>query len=193
MKLQVGIDIADTIIDVWPNLIKKAEEFNSQHANNPKSPKKYLYLPEDIYQWDKKDTHLFWNMYKEELSFNSKIKPKVKETIDYLKNISKIIFITVKTADDYLDLENKIIDVLVRNDIYYDEIYTQVNNKGLFCKENDISYLIDDSYNNCLSAVKNGKIGLLLTCPYNEGRAMPSNMYRLNSFDEAKKYIKVKR
>ena len=47
MEIKVGIDIADTIIDVWPNLIKKATDFNSSHSNNPKSSDRHLYLPED--------------------------------------------------------------------------------------------------------------------------------------------------
>lgn len=193
MELKVGIDIADTVVDVWPNLIQKAAEFNAQHSNNPKSMDKHLYLPEDIYGWNKEETKLFWSLYREELTFNSGIKPGVKETIDYLKDMyCKIYFVTVKTAEDYLDLEKKIVELLLKNDIYYDEIYTQVNNKGLFCKEKDISYLIDDSYRNCLSAVNNGKTGLLLTCPYNSDRVMVPNMYRLNNFEEAKKYIKVK-
>ena len=191
MKINIGIDIADTIIDVWPNLIKKAEDFNTNHSNHPKSQEKYLYLPEDIFNWNQEETKMFWDLYREELAFDSIIKPDVKETIDYLKSIScKIYFITVKTPSDYIDLEQKIIKLLKNNDIFYDEIYTQVSNKGKFCKEKDISYLIDDSYNNCLSAINNGKIGLLITNPYNEDRIMPDNMYRINRFCEVKKYIK---
>lgn len=193
MELKIGIDIADTIIDVWPNLINKASEFNSLHSNNPKSKEKHLYLPEDIYNWSKEETSAFWNLYRDELAFNSQIKKGVKETIDYLKSIyCKIYFITVKTGSEYIDLEQKIVAMLNENNIYYDEIYTQIKNKGEFCKEKDISYLIDDSYNNCLSAVKNGKIGLLMTNPYNEDRLMPNNMYRISKFTDIKKHIKKK-
>ena len=31
---KIGIDIADTVIDVWPSLIKKAKQFNLEHSNN---------------------------------------------------------------------------------------------------------------------------------------------------------------
>ena len=49
MKKIIGVDIADTIVDVWPNLMKKADNFNRKNSNNMKSADKHLYLPENIY------------------------------------------------------------------------------------------------------------------------------------------------
>ena len=74
MKKIVGIDIADTIIDVWPSLIRYAEYYNSTHSNNPKSKNKHLYLPEDIFSWNQEEKKEFWSIYRDNVTFNSPIK-----------------------------------------------------------------------------------------------------------------------
>lgn len=191
MKKIIGVDIADTIVDVWPNLMEKADSFNKNYSNNIKSNNKCLYLPEDIYKWTTKETIEFWKLYRDDLTFNSPIKNGVKTTLTYLKNLKYSIWlITAKTNSDYIDLEKKIIKMLTDNEIPYDKIFTQINNKGEFCKQNNISYLVDDSYKNCLSAINNGKIGLLIDNFYNENRIIVPNMYRIKKFEDIKKYIK---
>ncbi len=79
--------------------------------------------------------------------------------------------------------------MLTINKIPYDKICIQINNKGEFCKQHNISYLIDDSYSNCLSVINTGKIGLLINHSYNEDRIIVPNMYRIKDFEEIKKYI----
>lgn len=190
MEKIVGVDIADTIVDVWPSLILKAEEFNKLHSNNPKSSDKHLYLPEHIYNWSKEEKNLFWSLYRDELTFSSPIKKGVKETLELLKELSiKIYFITAKSNAEYQELEKKLIKLLNQNYIPYDKLYTQIDNKGVFCKENNVSYLVDDSYKNCLDVVKNGKVGLLIDNYYNEDRILVENIYRIKKFEEIKQYI----
>jgi len=190
MEKKIGIDISDTIVDVWPSLLEKADLFNKEHSNNEKSKNNNLYLPEEIYNFNEKEKKLFWSLYRDELSFNSPIKPGVKETLIFLRELSiKIYFITAKSNNEYIELEKKIINLLNENSIPYDEIYTQVHNKGLLCKEKDISYLVDDSYVNCMSAINHGKVALLANNPYNENRQLVNNMYRIKKIEEVKKYI----
>lgn len=186
----MGIDIADTIIDVWPSLIQKAEMFNRGRSNNKKSINKNLYLPEDIYGFTEEEKNLFWSLYRDELSFSCPIKKGVKETLKLLKELSiKIYFITAKSNSEYVELEKKIINLLKENEIPYDKIFTQIKNKGLLCKEENVSYLVDDSYTNCLSALKYNKTALLINKPYNQDRVMLENMYRIKEFEEIKKYV----
>lgn len=191
---KIGIDIADTIIDVWPQLMHKAKEFNAEHSNNLPSKEKYLYLPEDIYGWSAEEKKDFWEIYGQTITFTSPIKKGVKETLKYFKELDYLIyFITAKTDDTYIDLENNIIKLMKNNDLLYDEIYTQISDKGKFCFEHNINYLIDDSFNNCLKATSYGITSLLISNTYNIGRIMEKNMYRINEFEEAKKYIRKKK
>ena len=170
---KIGIDIADTIIDVWPSIMKEAEIYNKNHSNNPINKDKHLYLPEDIY------------------NFNTPIKEEVIETLYYLKEINYLIyFVTAKSNDIYKDLEKSIVEMLKKYDINYDEIYTQVSNKGLFCQKHNLDYLVDDSFNNCLNARNNGTTGILLTKSYNSDRKLLDNMHRVETFSDIKKYIK---
>lgn len=190
MEKIVGIDIADTIIEVWPSLMEKAEKFNYSHSNNKISNDKNLYLPEDIYNWTNEEKNLFWSLYRDELSFSMPIKKGVKETLDLLKSLSiKIYFITAKSSKDYLELEKKIIRLLNDNSIPYDKIFTQVENKGLLCHEENVSYLVDDSYTNCLSALNYKKVALLMNNSYNENRDILENMFRIHEFSEIKQYV----
>lgn len=188
---KIGIDIADTIIDVWPNLMSYAKEYNESHSNNKKSDDIHLYLPEDIYGWTDKEKNDFWKKYGNSTLLCSKVKNGVSETLRYLKNMGfYIFFITAKTNDLYVDLEKMIISLLNNNNIPYDGIYTQISNKGLFCYNSGIDCLIDDSYNNCLAANKYGILSMLVSNVYNRDRELKENMYRIDKFNEVKKYIR---
>ena len=97
---------------------------------------------------------------------------------------------TAKSNDIYKDLEKNIVEMLKKYDIEYDEIFTQVSNKGIFCYEHNLDYLVDDSFDNCLKARNNGSTGILITKSYNSDRTLLDNMYRAESFSDIKKYIK---
>ena len=190
---KIGVDIADTIIDVWPALMKEAQKFNAEHSNNLPNEEKHLYLPEDIYSWTDKEKKEFWNNYGQILTFSSPIKKGVKETLQYIKELGYLIyFITAKTDDTYINLEQNIIDLLKKNSLPYDEIFTQIKNKGQFCYENNVDYLIDDSFDNCLKAHSYGITSILVSNVYNNDRILKNNMYRINEFIEVKKYIRKK-
>lgn len=66
---KIGIDIADTIIDVWPLLMHNAEKFNAEHSNNVRNNNKHLYLPEDIFGWNELLKKEFWKNYGEKITF----------------------------------------------------------------------------------------------------------------------------
>lgn len=191
--MKIGVDIADTIIDVWPLLIEEAEKFNLLYSNNKRSDDKHLYLPEDIYNWNDDLKSMFWNELGQDITFLSPVKKDVKETLLYYKKLGYLIyFITAKTNTMYTNLENNIIKLLISNDIPFDEIYTQISNKGKFCFEHKIDYLIDDSFTNCLSAHSYGITSILVSNVYNSDRVLKDNMYRINEFSEVKRYIKGK-
>ncbi len=188
---KIGIDIADTIIDVWPSIMKEAKKFNEHHSNNKPCEDKHLYLPEDIYRWSLNEKMEFWRDYGQALTFSSPLKKGVKETLEYFRNEGFLIyFITAKTEDIYANLESKIVNLLKNNNLLYDDIFTQILNKGEFCFNNNIKYLIDDSFNNCYKATCYGVTSLLISNVYNLDREMKNNMYRINEFADAKKYIK---
>ena len=188
---KIGIDIADTIIDVWPYLMKEAQIFNESHSNNIKSEESGLYLPEDIYGWNDEERKEFWLNVGQQITFSAPIRDGVQSTLEYLKKLEYMIyFVTAKSNDAYVNLEDNIVKMLEKNNIPYDGIYTQVNDKGKFCYAHDLEYLIDDSFNNCLGATNYGKTGILISNTYNREREMVENMYRVESFPEVKKYIK---
>ena len=188
---KIGIDIADTIIDVWPSIMQEAEIYNKNHSNNPANREGHLYLPEDIYNWNDQEKEEFWKVYGAAITFNTPIKQEVVQTLQYLKEIEyAIYFVTAKSNDIYKDLEKNIVEMLKKYDIEYDEIFTQVSNKGIFCYEHNLDYLVDDSFDNCLKARNNGSTGILITKSYNSDRTLLDNMYRAESFSDIKKYIK---
>ena len=187
---KIGIDIADTIIDVWPSLMIEADKYNKCHSNNPKSSENDLYLPEHIYSWTEAEKTDFWTKHGQYITFKSSLKEEVNETLEYLKSKNFYIsFITAKSDDLYVNLEQNIIDYLNLHKLPVDEICVQIQNKGLFCQKNDISYLIDDSFDNCKGAVNCGLQSFLMTNPYNEEVELIKGITRLRKISEVKNYL----
>lgn len=191
--MRIGIDIADTVIDVWPTIMDLAKKYNSEHGNNPITTDHWVYLPEEYYGWSEEDCKSFWDLYREKVTFSSPLVPNVQEVLNYLYKIGvELYYITAKSNDAYKDLEKNIINLLVSNDLPFDKIILQVLDKGAECKKESVDLLIDDSFDNCLSANKNGIESILVTKPYNVGRVCPEKMYRADSFLDVQKIMQKK-
>ncbi|MBO6194976.1 MAG: hypothetical protein J6O56_01370 [Bacilli bacterium] len=189
--MRIGIDIADTIIDVWPTIMKRANEFNEKYIQNEITSEKWVYLPEHYYGWDSEQTKKFWDLYRENVTFSAPLNKYVYEALDEFKKIGiEIYFITAKTNEEYKNLENSIINLLGKYNLPYDKIIVQAENKGKICNDNDIVCLIDDSFDNCSKANFYDIDSILINKPYNLGRECIGKMKRAEDFLEVSKQVK---
>ena len=90
----------------------------------------------------------------ERILYDVPLKHNVKEVLDKLKENNEIIFITARNKDEYSDPYTYTKDYLDRNNIKYDELYTDVEDKGKLCKDLNIDIFIDDAITHCEGATK---------------------------------------
>ncbi len=114
---------------------------------------------------------LFFEKHLFDILLNAKPFDGVYKVIDYLKkNNHKIILITRRGFNE----DKKIIDItyelLKNNNIYYDEIYFKVAEKGKVAKENNIKLFVDDHNFNLESLEKYGVKALKYEDRENNGK-----------------------
>lgn len=151
--MRIGIDIDDTITNSYNRILSEFEKYYNIN--------KYMYMNSGISYYDiMKDKETFPDYYDycknnfERILYDVPLKHNVKEVLDKLKENNEIIFITARNKDEYSDPYTYTKDYLDRNNIKYDELYTDVEDKGKLCKEINIDIFIDDAITHCEGATK---------------------------------------
>lgn len=156
--MKIGIDIDDTLVNTravqkiyWKEYITK----------NPKEGYTEE-IPNAINKFGDKYVEEFWDTYREKLSFSSTFKENAATILHKLKEKGFILcVVTARPDDKYTDLEKRLANWFSGNDIPIDIIYTNVKNKGQFCKDKHIDVLIDDGLNHITSAQENNVEAIL--------------------------------
>lgn len=157
--MKIAIDIDDTLTNTKEHQLKLWEEYYNKNPKKGYSKE----LPNDINEFDvDKYLEIFWDTYREELSFNSSYKQDVSTIVDKLKKDGhELCIVTSRPDDRYENLIEKITKALKDNNIHIDTIYTNARDKGLFCKEHNFDLLIDDNIKQIISAEKHGVKAIL--------------------------------
>ena len=147
--MTIGIDIDDTLADTASLLKIYWQEY---YLNNPKKDYNKL-VPSNINTgWDDPYINLFWDTYRFKM-----IHPPIKEDASNILNKLKkdnhtLCIVTSRSPLKYPNIEADLKIWMKENNIPIDIFYTDVRNKGIFCKENNIDILIDDTYNHIKEA-----------------------------------------
>lgn len=156
--MKIGIDIDDTLVDTKDIQKKYWKEYVT---NNPK--KGYTEkIPNSINDFGDLYVQDFWDIYRHELSYSPEFKKDTSTILHKLKdNNFTLCVITSRPDAKYKDLKLNLSNWFNSNNIPIDIIYTDVRDKGLFCKENNIDILIDDSLSQMKSAILNNVKAIL--------------------------------
>jgi len=127
-----------------------------------------------MFLWEDEITHNFWNKYRSIILTEMSSKIFAEEVIKMFKNDGHQIYIITarKNYDPWYSkelqplVEDKTKTWLDKNDIIYDEIHFDVKNKGIFCKENNIDFMIDDDPKN-IRTLKDNTNTIIFDTPYN--------------------------
>lgn len=162
--MKIAIDIDDTLTNTKENQIILWKEY---YNDNPKEGFSDQ-LPKEINEFNIDEyIDIFWDSYREELSFNSSYKQDTSLVIKKLQEDGhQLCIVTSRPKNKYNNLLTNIKKSLKDNNIQIDIIYTDILDKGSFCKEHNFNLLIDDSLNQILNAQKNG----LKTILFNENK-----------------------
>lgn len=150
----------------------------------------------DMFLWDENVAHKFWNKYRKDLVMILPAKKFASEIIKKLKEENyEICIITARKNNDEWYPENIRNNVekitkkwLKKNKIFYDRIAFDVKDKGLFCEENNIDFMIEDDPINLRNLIGKTKV-IVFDYPYNRNDEF-KNLIRAYSWYDI--YNKIK-
>lgn len=147
--MKIGIDIDDTLTNTKDIQLLYWQEYVTNH------PKKGYdtNLPSTINDFGDEYVQNFWDTYREELSFYSSFKENASLVLNNLKKAGhKLCIITSRPDEKYQNLHQRLKEWFAENNIPIDIIYTNIRDKGTFCKDNNIDLFIDDDLKHIIKA-----------------------------------------
>ena len=198
--MNIGIDIDDTISNSFESVFTSAQKFDIELGNSG-DPKQYGKIPNHNYietmypHWTSEQTNLFWQKYFIDMLTIATPKDCVGEILKKLqKEKNNIILITSRY--EYEEESSIIKDYtqkwLAKNNIPYDKLVMNAQNKLEASKENNIDIFIDDSIEHCRNVKNGGITAFLYTSTCNQDIEV-SDLTRVYSWIQIyDKYKKIK-
>ena len=138
--MKIGIDIDDTLTNTLELQKSYWEEYHRNHPNSDYTDD----IPKNINTFGFKYIEDYWDIYREPLFY-----PSFKENASLITNKLKedghtLCVITSRPDYKYENLHKRLEKWFSDNNIPIDIIYTNIRNKGHYCKKKDIDLLIDN-------------------------------------------------
>ncbi|MGN1270143.1 MAG: HAD hydrolase-like protein [Clostridia bacterium] len=180
--MNIGIDIDDTISDSFESVFADSQKFDIEELGNSGELKEYGKIAHHNYietlysHWSDEQTYNFWSKYFINMLTKAKPKPYVVETLDKLrKEGNKIIIITSRyeVEENSNAVEQYTKQWLVKNNINYDKLIINAQDKSIIAQENNIDLFIDDSIEHCRKMLEKNIKTLLYTSICNQGVDVP--------------------
>lgn len=199
--MNIGVDIDDTITYTTDVMLKYADKYNEEILGNDKlyydigniMDSHYL---SNIYKWDSEIKRNFFNMYYENIIKECQVIENVANVLNKLKEEgNNIYFVTARmTSINGCDTEAITKEMLNINNIPYNEIVFNANDKVEYAEEFDIDIFVDDCFDICNNLEKNGIKTLFVTTKINN--KIETNIERVNNWKQIYERInnyKIKR
>ena len=148
---------------------------------------------EQKFDWDRETAQNWYKTYGDEMMLNFPCKENSVEIINKLYDDGhKIVIATARAEDWHTEPEKITKQWLENNKIKYHKLYIGRCDKEVICKDENANFFIDDDLN-IISRFENQpnlnvKV-LLASTKYNNTLDIPTNITRLNSFEELLKLI----
>jgi len=174
--MRIGFDVDDTLVNTKILQEKLWKEFFTNNYNSNYD----INLPSNINGFDDEYISLFWDTYREQLSFSTTFKDNCSEVLHKLKNDGfELCVVTSRPDYKYDNLCERIKIWFKENNIPISIIYTNVKDKGKFVYDNDFDILVDDSLDHCINTINMGKISILFNRVDNYDGLMTDNWLEL--------------
>ncbi len=194
--MKIGIDIDDTTVITVEAMIKYADKYNSEvlgrsGINGKLGLIQNRYYLKALYGWTDEQKFQFFNMYYKNVLEECTLMPNADKVLKKLKEEeNKIYFITARLNNiDNCNTEEITRKTLEKNNIIYDKLIINANDKLKVCKEEKVELIIEDSYETCKEFTENGIKSILMTTKMNEN-IETGNITRVNSWEEIYEQIK---
>ena len=158
--MKIGIDIDDTISDTYNSLFPYAQKYTIETLGrsgklNTMQAVNHMYI-RTMHNWTDTEDQEFWNMYYDTFVKDVKIKPLAKEYLDKLAKDNEIYLITARFPGRSVNIKELTIDWLKENEVPYDKLIFDAQDKVSIAKNLGLDLFIDDSYTNCKAISESG-------------------------------------
>jgi hypothetical protein len=138
--MKIGIDIDDTLTNTVELQKSYWQEYVKNHPNKDYNEE----IPKNINTFGYKYIEDYWDLYREPLFY-----PSFKENASLVTNKLdndgyELCVITSRPDYKYKDLHKRLEEWFKQNNIPIKTIYTNIKNKGHYCKKKNIDLLIDN-------------------------------------------------
>jgi len=158
--MRIGIDIDDTITDTYEVIFNYAQRYNVEELKKSAEINRGIctshHYTAFMHNWNKEETDNFWKKYYIEMI--KKIKPKTfaRDYIERLAKDNEIYFITARFECEGESISDLTKEWLERENIKYDKLIVNAEDKAEIAMKNAIDIFIDDSFDNCKSVSSKG-------------------------------------
>ena len=151
----IGIDIDDTITNTYEVMMGYAQEYTldvlgrEPIINETNSCSNHLYI-QYLHNWNKDEDLKYLELYYENII--KEVRPKTL-ALKYLNKLKEeghtIVLITARWETEYIDIVGLTKEWLRENNVPYDKLIVNAENKQIAAKQENLDIFIDDSFKNC--------------------------------------------
>lgn len=153
--MNIGIDIDNTITTTLPILKEYCKRYNEEVVRRNLIMNEKGFATFNLYDWTKEEEMDFCDKYLEEVVMKAKVKENASEIIKKLKKEGNYIYIITSRKKPHFKNPYSLTKCfLEKNQIEYNELIVECEDKYTFCKENNIDIMIDDEPQNINSISK---------------------------------------
>lgn len=188
--MKIGIDIDDTIVDTYEPMIKYANMYDIEvlgrtGSNNKLGTINHAFYLEELYGWDRKTKFDYFNKYYKIILEEAKMLANAAEIIRKLASEGNEIYFITARFDQIKDCDSKGITrkMLIDNDIPFNKLIFNADDKVQYCIDHGIKAFIDDSYQTCKKIQEGGIKSYLMTTKVNE-KVDSLDIERVNNWKE---------
>lgn len=147
--MKIGVDVDNTITNTMPILKAYCRRYNDEVIKRNLEMNEKGYSSRTLYNWTPEENLVFCNKYLQEIVLQADIKENAREIIEKIKNEgNEIYIISARSEPTFIDPYNVTKGFLDRNNIVYDKIIVNCEDKYTYCKENGIDLIMDDEPQN---------------------------------------------
>jgi uncharacterized HAD superfamily protein len=191
-NMNIGIDIDDTITNSSNIFIKYAKKFNKIYNINYNIDEAEL-NQKKAFGWSRKNQNVFAKRYLKRILQEAEPNVGVIEGLQYLKKMGyRLVFITARNDAEVSGIYELTKQWLINNNIKFDKLIVNCNNKLQTCLDNNIRLFIDDNYNVCKDIWNSKKIEVFLYETNYNKKYDNLNFVKVKNWNEIINLIKVK-
>lgn len=190
--MKIGIDVDNTITNTIPILKEYCRRYNDEVVKRNLKMNENGYTTRTLYDWTTEENLIFCNRYFHDIFFQVDVKENAREIIEKMKNEgNEIYIITARSEPNVIDPYNVTKNFLDENNIVYDKIIVNCEDKYTYCKENGIEIMIDDEPKNIKTISEIIQV-IVFKGVHNEN-CKGQNVIKVNTWEEAyKEYRNIK-